>query len=159
MRRKDKEIKNDSEMYEIIRQALYCNIAMCKNNHPYIVPMNFGFYDETIYLHSAKEGLKIDILKDNPQVCIGIVQDVKIKNNPDIVCKTGTNYNSVTIFGKAEFLSDEKEKIKALKCIVEHYNQDIAQAKEKKINFDKDVLNKLTVLKIKIEKITGKQSV
>ncbi|MDD3031967.1 MAG: pyridoxamine 5'-phosphate oxidase family protein [Atribacterota bacterium] len=158
MRRKDKEIKDIIEILEIVKQAKYCNVAMCRNNLPYIVPMNFGFSDETIYLHSANVGLKIDILKSNPQVCIGIVQNEKIKKMPDI-CDTEMKYSSVTIFGKAEFLSDEKEKRNALKCIVEHYEHNTAQSNEIEMNVDMGVLNRLSVVKVQIEKITGKRSV
>jgi len=43
MRRKDKEITDSKEIRQIIEDAVYCNVAMCQNNNPYVVPMNFGF--------------------------------------------------------------------------------------------------------------------
>ena len=67
MRRKDKEITDSKEIRQIIEDAVYCNVAMCQNNNPYVVPMNFGFQEDCIYLHSVNEGWKIDILKENPQ--------------------------------------------------------------------------------------------
>jgi len=153
MRRKDKEMTNIKEINGIIREANFCNVAMSKNNTPYLVPMNYGFHEPYIYLHSANEGLKIDILRRNPQVCIGIVGYVKLEKSSD-VCKTSMKYNSVIIFGKAEFLTDKDEKSKALTHIVQHYEQDVSRDK---LNFDEYELNRVTVLKVRIEKITGKK--
>jgi len=153
VRRKDKEITNIKEINEIIMEADFCNVAMSKNNKPYLIPMNYGFYEPFIYLHSANEGLKIDILKSNPQVCIGIVGHAKIEKLP-AVCKTSMKYSSVIIFGKAEFLTDKDEKSKALSHIVQHYEQDVSRGK---LNFDEYELNRVTVLKVRIEKITGKK--
>ncbi|HKK83244.1 MAG TPA: pyridoxamine 5'-phosphate oxidase family protein [Atribacterota bacterium] len=153
MRRKDKEITNIKEINEIIMEADFCNVAMSKNNAPYLVPMNYGFHEPYIYLHSANEGLKIDILRRNPQVCIGIVGHVKLEKSSD-VCKTGMKYNSVIIFGKAEFLTNKDEKSKALTHIVQHYEQDVLRDK---LIFDESELNRVTVLKVRIEKITGKK--
>ncbi len=157
MRRKEKEIKSTSEMYSIIGQAHYCNVAMSKDDFPYLVPMNFGFCDDSIYLHSAREGLKIDIVKNNPQVCIGIVEDVKIKE-AKAACKTGMQFKSVTIFGKVEFITEKIEKVKALDCIVRHYYKNTSSDKKNEIQFDEDAINEVTILKVKIENITGKMS-
>lgn len=157
MRRKDKEISDIKEIKNIIKEADFCNVAMSRNNIPYVLPMNFGFDEESIYLHSANEGLKIDYLKSNPLVCIGIVQNGKIKKMPD-VCKTGMNYSSVIIFGKIKFISDNCEKEKALRIIVNHYFGNIPGFVERELKFDQSVLEKLIILKVKIEKISGKQS-
>jgi len=153
VRRKDKEITNIKEINEIIMEADFCNVAMSKNNAPYLVPMNYGFHEPYIYLHSANEGLKIDILRRNPHVCIGIVGHVKLETSSD-VCRTSMKYNSVIIFGKAEFLTNKDEKSKALTHIVQHYEQDVLR--DKRI-FDESELNRVTVLKVRIEKITGKK--
>ena len=45
---------------------------------PYIVPLNFGFSDDSLYFHSAHKGRKIDILKKNPRVCFEFDLGVKI---------------------------------------------------------------------------------
>jgi len=155
MRRKEKEITNSKELNEIIMEADFCYVAMSKNNIPYLIPMNYGFHEPCIYLHSANEGLKIDILRRNPQVCIGIVRNVKIEKMPD-VCKTSMQYSSVIIVGKAEFLTDKDEKSEALSHIVQHYEQDVSS---EKLNFNEYELDRVTVLKVRIEKISGKKSI
>lgn len=158
MRRKDREITNREEMRGIIKKALFCNVAMCRDKVPYLVPMNFGFDGQNFYLHSAPEGLKIDILKENPQVCIEITQDLQINQSAD-VCKTSMRYSSVIVFGRVEFLSDRRERIKALNCIVEQLYGDRVVAKKEEWVFNEDNLNNLAILKVHIEQITGKRSV
>ncbi len=154
MRRKDKEISDVEEIYKIIRKADFCYVAMSRHNRPYMVPMNFGFCEDCIYLHSASEGLKMDILKENPLVCIGIVTDAQLERslNP---CNNGMAYSSVLIFGRAEFPLEELEKKRALSCIVQHYSENTG---ENGMEISNQNLDKLTVLKVKIEKVTGKKS-
>ncbi len=158
MRRKDREITSKEEIKDIIKKALFCNVAMCRDDIPYLVPMNFGFDGQHFYLHSAPEGLKIDILKENPRVCIEITQDLKINQSED-VCKTSMRYSSVIIFGKVEFLFDRRERINALNCIVEQLYGERATTKEEKPMFNEDNLNKLTIIRVRPEQITGKRSV
>ena len=72
MRRKEKEIKNKNMIESILKEADHCVIALSDNNSPYIVPMNFGYKNQTLYLHSSKEGKKIEILKVNNRVSFGV---------------------------------------------------------------------------------------
>ncbi len=154
MRRKDREITNQEEIKQIIKQALFCNVAMCRENNPYLVPMNFGFDGKYIYLHSASEGRKIDILKENPSVCINFVQNIQFIQSLK-VCQSSMQYNSVLIFGQVEFIQEEKEKRKALNFIIRQYHRNI---NEEQLEFSKHILDKLTILKVKISKMSGKRS-
>lgn len=158
MRRGDREIKDTGEIREIIKKASICYVAMCKNKEPYIIPMNLGFNGQYIFMHSASEGQKIDILKENPSVCIGITEDPVSIQLSENVCRTGMKYRSVIIFGKVEFLSEKIEKIEALKCIIRNTYKDLIADKEDKLKYIGDNLEGLVVLKVIIDKITGKYS-
>ena len=70
MRRKDKAISDASGINAIIEQATVCRLAMVDGNKPYIVPLSFGYQANTLYFHGALTGRKIDILKENPNVCV-----------------------------------------------------------------------------------------
>ena len=65
MRRSDKEIKDSESIQKILKEADVCRIALADGNKPDMIPMNFGYKNNTLYLHSATEGLKIDILRKN----------------------------------------------------------------------------------------------
>jgi len=72
MRRKDREITDPKEIEEILANNIICRIAFSDGKNPYIVAMNYGYQKNKIFLHSAKEGKKIKIIKDNNQVCFEI---------------------------------------------------------------------------------------
>ena len=70
IRRKEKEISDKNEMLAILENARYITIAMCVDNEPYLVTLSHGYDRERncIYFHSAREGKKIDILKEQNKV-------------------------------------------------------------------------------------------
>jgi uncharacterized protein len=72
VRRKDREITDSLQIIDILQKADVCRIAMCHNNVPYVVTMNFGLGRDgfsPLYFHCASEGKKIDILRKNNLVC------------------------------------------------------------------------------------------
>lgn len=73
LRRKDREVTETNELIQIIDQCKVCRIGMQDNAGLYIVPMNFGYTYENnqlvLFFHSAKEGRKIQALKENSVVC------------------------------------------------------------------------------------------
>ena len=70
MRRKDRQINDFMEIYDIIKRCDICRIALNNDGYPYILPLNFGVSSEdeklTFYFHSALEGQKLQLIeKDN----------------------------------------------------------------------------------------------
>jgi len=62
LRRKEKEITNRNEIEEILTHNTICRIALSDNNIPYLIPMNYGYKENKIFLHSAGTGKKIEII-------------------------------------------------------------------------------------------------
>lgn len=150
MRRKEKEIRDRQRIEDIMKKALVCRIAMCDDGAPYLVPVNFGYEDNALYIHSAYEGKKIDILRKNNRVCFEMESDVRLVS-ADAACDWGTLYDSVIGFGRAQFIEDEEGKRKGLEIIVRHYTDQPCEFKEKGFR-------KALVIKIEIESLTGKSS-
>ncbi len=127
-------------------------IGMCIDNKPYIVPLNFGYDGKSFFIHCAKQGKKIDILKQNPNVWFEITskQDI-IESQYD--CDWTCDYTSVMGSGKAVFLESDEQKRYALSVIMNKF------APDKTYGFpDKSVAN-VCIIKIDIEDITGKSTV
>jgi nitroimidazol reductase NimA-like FMN-containing flavoprotein (pyridoxamine 5'-phosphate oxidase superfamily) len=77
LRRKDKEISDQTELRNILKITKYVTIALCMDNRPYLVSLSHG-YDETrncIYFHCAKAGKKIDYIKSNNTVWGQAIED------------------------------------------------------------------------------------
>ena len=149
--RSDKEIKDLKVIESILGAANICRIAMCDGNKPYIVPMNFGYKDNTIFLHSAKEGKKVEILRKNNNVCFEVDMETELKT-AELACRFGMKYRSAVCFGKAHFIEGMEEKKKALDIIMTKYSS------KKKHDYAKEELVKVALIKIDIESMTGKES-
>lgn len=152
MRRTDKEIESREEMDEIIRGSHVCRIAMAMENMPYIVPVSFGYDGESIYIHTAKEGEKINYFKNNNNICFEFEKNVKLFRNPDNACKWTFSYESVIGFGKIYELESLEQREIGLNKIMFQYSG-------KEWVFGEDKLNNIRVWKIEITSMTGKRSI
>jgi uncharacterized protein len=150
MRRKDKEISDESDIRAIIEKAKVCRLGMVDGSKPYIVPLCFGYHDQALYFHGATNGRKIELLRENPSVCFEfdlIAEPVEAEN----ACGWSMKYQSVIGFGKAVFIETSEEKRKALSIIIAHYSDRLFQ-------FPEDRIKGILIIKVEIESLTGKQS-
>jgi len=123
---------------------------MVDEDKPYMVPLNFGYRDGYLFFHSAKEGRKIDVIQKNPNVCFEVDQLIKFKK-AKTACDWGVEYNSVIGSGRAQLLDKLDEKIVALNVIMSHYS-------DRTFDYPDEALEKTLVIKVQIERMTGKQS-
>ncbi|MGZ7160061.1 MAG: pyridoxamine 5'-phosphate oxidase family protein [Methanobacterium sp.] len=153
MKRIDKEIKDKNIIEWILKEAQVCRIALCDDDKPYIIPMNFAFKDDNLYLHSASEGRKIDILNVNNNICFEVdIKSEVVKS--EIPCKWGMKYYSVIGSGKAQFIENIGQKKRALNIIMQKYCENNLESFE----YSKSALAKTTVIKVELKEITGKKS-
>jgi nitroimidazol reductase NimA-like FMN-containing flavoprotein (pyridoxamine 5'-phosphate oxidase superfamily) len=150
MRRKDKEINDKKLILEIVKKAHICRVGLCNNNTPYVVPLNFAYLKNALFIHSANKGKKIEMIKKNKNVCFEIDINTKFLLK-DPICSSTMQYQSVIGFGEAAFVKELDEKKRALDLIVEKYTN-------KKMVLSEEMVQGVTVIKISIEEITGKQS-
>ena len=150
MRRQEKEIKDPSAIDEIIKASRVFRLAMVDRDRPYVVPLNFGYQDQALYFHSAREGRKIDILRSNPHVCFEFDILEKLNKNAE-ACKWGADFKSVIGEGKAVILDDPEEKRKGFAAIMARYS-------DRTFEFSHENVEKTAVIRIDIEWMTGKTS-
>lgn len=151
MRRKEKEITDFDRIEKILKREKVCRLALANREMPYLVPLSYGYSDNTLYFHSAAEGKKIDILTTNPKVCFEVESNLELVSAP-LPCKWGMKFETVIGYGTAEFILDPAAKIEALKIIINHYRATHAD------NIPPETLEKTTVFKVKIESVSGKKS-
>jgi len=151
MRKANQEITDKSVLEEILSHSKICRLAMIDNGLPYILPFNFGYLDNCIYIHSAPVGKKIDVLRENPLVCFEVEQKAEIIED-EIACKWSTLYRSVIGYGNVEIVSDFKEKKHGLEIIMAQHGA------KGKMEFDSKEVEFIVVLKLAISTMTGKQS-
>lgn len=146
--RKVKRQTTTKRAWEIFDESNYGILSMSDGFIPYAVPISPARIDETIYIHCALEGEKIEILKKNPHVQLTNVGYVEISGP-----KLTTFFESSILKGKAKIVEDEHEKIEALKAIGKRYAPLERDAMIKSIERS---LQFTCIIRIDVEEITGK---
>jgi uncharacterized protein len=146
-----KEISGKQEMIEIIKKCKICHVGFVDGTIPYVLAFNFGFKDDIIFLHCAKEGHKLDVLKNNNQVCVEFDADNELfARHEEVACSWRMRYKSIITWGKAEIVSDFDKKVEGLKIFMKNYS-------ERDFEFSIPSVNNVNVICIKIEKMTGRK--
>lgn len=151
MRRKDKEIRHKQEIMEILRTNKILRLGLSHKDIPYIVPMNYAYDGEYVFLHCANEGKKLQIIDKNENCCFEITDSVNIIGSED-GCSCTTQYRSVMGFGKIERVHEKNEKECALKSLIRQI------LGKETLQISDSGMNEVSVLKITIGTLTGKRS-
>jgi len=118
------EIKDKIIIEDILNNSEYGTLALCNNNIPYSIPINFVLIDGNIYFHGAKKGKKMDFIKNNSKASFSVVQDYSIiqsyfSSNEGSACPATHFFKSVCIDGDIEFVNDYDEKVLTLQNLME----------------------------------------
>jgi len=142
---------NDRETLELLfDKAGVCRLGMCAEGAPYIVPMNFGYKDSCIYLHSSTAGRKIDILRRNDNVCVEVDLDHELVDS-GAASTCGMKYRSAIAFGKASFVEESTGKAEALDIIVDHYFEAMPH------DYAAKFLEAVAIIRIELDSATVKE--
>ena len=151
MRRQDREIVDPAQICGILKRSKVCFLSLCDGNTPYTVPMNFGFTEEagriTLYLHSARSGRKLELIRKNPNVCAAFGTMLSFEDG-ETGCKATAQYESAVGFGTAEILSDPKACEKGLSCLLSQYESRAAR------DFSA-LLDQTAVIRVALDRMTG----
>lgn len=152
MRQKEKEITNTKEIETIIQKAEVCRLGLAVDNTPYIVPLFFGYENNCLYIHCAKEGRKLDMIRQNNNVCFEMEGDTKITNRDKPACQWSSAYRSVIGYGRAFILENLEEKKQALDVIMRHYSNRTS------FDYKKKAVEEVAIIKIVVDHMSGKKS-
>ena len=124
MRRKDREITDMQQILNIVDKAKILRLGLFDKEYPYVVPLHYGYeYAESrlfFYMHSAKEGHKLELIANNPHVCVELDGDAELISGGEIPWMYGSSFASVIGRGVAEIVTDEQEKTKGLSLLMKH---------------------------------------
>lgn len=140
------------QIEKIISRCEICTIGMIDDeNKPYVVPMNFGYKDGYLYLHSDCKGKKMDALRMHPFISLSMSTDHNLGwQNEKVACSYSMSYRSVFASGEVEFIEDYEAKVEALNIIMAHYT-------DRKFTYNKPAVVNVCVFKVKLENITAKE--
>jgi nitroimidazol reductase NimA-like FMN-containing flavoprotein (pyridoxamine 5'-phosphate oxidase superfamily) len=147
MRRADKE-KGPHDITRILCEGEYGVLStLGENGYPYSTPLNYTYFNDSIYFHSATAGQKLDNISYNEKVCFCVVGKTEV-----IPEEFSTKYESVIIFGKASFVEGEEKKDVFI-SLVNKYSKDFMK---EGIEYIDRAIKNTSVIKITIDSISGK---
>lgn len=148
----EREIKDNEEITTILERGKYISIAMCRENLPYLVTLSYG-YDkdsDTLYFHSRTDGLKLDILQTNPDVCATVIADLGYHEGR---CEHA--YRSVVLYGTMSVVNDPQEKEHGMRTLLHHLETDAKQLEQRYLQSSR-FLQQTVVIKLIVTNKRGK---
>ena len=155
------EIKSKEKIIEFLSSQQTGRISSIdENGYPQIIPMNFVFINDAVYIHSHIRGEKLDNIRRNQKVGFEVDKSLEFLpsyfSDPTDASLADTLYISVVIKGNASIVSDKEEKTNALNGLMKKYQP---EGGYEPIKPDMDVLKEVEVIKIIPESLRGKYKI
>ena len=155
------QIKSKEKIIEFLGSQQTGRVASIdENGFPQIIPMNFVFINDVIYMHSHVRGEKLDNIRRNQKVGFEVDKNLEFLpsyfTDPTYAEFADTLYISVVIKGNASIVSDKDEKTIALNGLMEKYQP---EGGYEPIKPDMDILKGVEVIKIIPESLRGKYKI
>ena len=155
------QIKSYEKVKEFLNEEHVGRIASIdENGFPQLIPMNFVFLNDVVYMHSHVKGEKLDNIVRNNKV--GFEADRELEFLPSYfedshnASLADTLYISVVIKGVASFVSDREEKTLALNGLMEKYQP---EGQYDPIQSKMRVLDAVSVIKVIPQTLHGKYKI
>ena len=150
MRRTDRQ-QSEAFALSVLHQSQYATLSMAsRDGSPYAIPISIVCEDRSIYFHCAMEGKKVELLRENPTVCISCVAQAEAASDSFTMY-----YQSAIAFGIAKEVILPDEKIHALRLLSQRFTSNNMK------NFSEAIeqsLSHTSVWVVPIEQISGKSN-
>jgi len=155
------EIKSKEKIIEFLSSQQTGRISSIdENGYPQIIPMNFVFINDAVYMHSHIRGEKLDNIRRNKKVGFEVDKSLEFLpsyfSDPTDASLADTLYISVVIKGNGSIVSDKEEKTTALNGLIKKYQP---EGGYEPIKPEMEVLKEVEVIKIVPESLKGKYKI
>jgi len=121
MTKREFSITDEQQLRAILDSAKVLRLGLSVDNEPYIYPMNYGYTLENgelkLYLHSAVNAHKLELIRKNPGVCFQLDCD-NIPFEGKVACQYGLSYSSVSGRARAVLVEEPQEKMEAMSVLM-----------------------------------------
>lgn len=155
------EIKSKEKLIQFLNQqetGRICSID--KDGYPQIIPMNFVYANDVIYMHSHTKGEKLENITRNSKVGFEVDQSLEFLpsyfTDPTDASQADTLYISVVIKGIGTIVSDRNEKVLALNALMKKYQP---EGGYENIRGEMSVVDEVAIIKVTPSSMRGKYKV
>jgi nitroimidazol reductase NimA-like FMN-containing flavoprotein (pyridoxamine 5'-phosphate oxidase superfamily) len=153
MLRSDREITDEKSIEAFIAKEHIIRIAFYDNGEIYIVPVNYGYTNDSgqyvFYFHGAKAGRKYELSKGSPNIGFEIDGNYELLE-ADIACDFSAKFQSVVGTGKISIVEDREEKLKGLNFLMRQTSGNVEW------QYSEEMMNAVAVYKVDVNKISCK---
>lgn len=145
-------ILDREEIDKIINERQICFVGFVdEDGGPYVIPMNFGYAEGKIILHSDPNGKHVALLEKDNRVCVTFCTENNriFFQHKDVACSYSIESKSVLVKGKIEFVEDMNEKDRLMKLFMKHYT-------DREFKISEPAIRNVKIWLLEPEKITGK---
>ena len=150
--RRERLIEDENIIKMILEKSKVLHLGLVDGDEPYVVPMNYGHTFEdgklTFWLHGAKTGRKLDVMRKNSKVFISMECDI-VPFEGEVACKYGITYYSLMAKGTAVIVEDIEEKKRALSTLMKTQTQ-------KDFEFTDKLAEVVSIIRIDVKEYTAK---
>ena len=150
MRLSKKEVTELPAIEKILRTGKTCQLAFTAEPAPYLVTLNYGYHDGALYFHSAGEGRKIELIRENRAVGFTVALDLGLVKGAT-ACDWSVRFQSVVGYGEISLLESPEEKRQGLNLFMAHYS-------DADFSYPDKMIQATAVFKLVINVMTVKQS-
>ena len=150
LRRKDRAIP-EAEAWAILEAADWGVLSTVgSDGWPYGVPLNHVVVEGRLYAHAAATGHKLDNLAGEPRASYCAVAEAEVRP-----AALSTRYASAILFGRVRLVTDETERLRALRALGARFAPGETDALEASLIREGP---RTAVLRLDPERITGKRN-
>jgi len=145
-------IEEKEKIVEVIKECDMVSLGVIdEDNLPYVVPMNFGYHDDYIYLHGGSEGKLIESMRKNPQVCLTFCTKTSLAwQDEQVACSYRIKGSSVIVRGAVEFITDFNQKVDCLNILMAQYT-------DRKFTYNSPAVKGVEIYRVKMDNVSGKE--
>jgi nitroimidazol reductase NimA-like FMN-containing flavoprotein (pyridoxamine 5'-phosphate oxidase superfamily) len=137
-------------MEKILLEETVGYLGMCGDGKPYVVPLNYAYVEGRILFHCALAGMKLDYLRENPQVCFSVGRQLGEVRRHAGVDPCHVDSDSVICYGRARILEDLEERRAALDAFNRFYQSEVQP-------ISLEEAERCCAVEIQIDEMTGRR--
>ncbi len=117
-RLRERGLTDRAALHELLDAGLICHLGVIIDGTPVVLPTGYGRIGETLYVHGSTANLSIQYAAGD-QVCatVTIVDGLVCARS---VFHNSMNYRSAVIYGTARLVTDDAERLAAIRAITQH---------------------------------------
>jgi uncharacterized protein len=112
-------VYDKAQVHAILDEGFLCHVGFTQDSQPYVIPTLYARSGDMIYMHGSGASRMLKTLAQGVDVCVTVtLVDAYVLARSAF--HHSMNYRSVTVLGRARLVSEQAEKMEALRVITDH---------------------------------------